>query len=508
MSRRFPLQALWLLTLIPGNVVVLLDLQHGVVRPAVWLARFVPALVVLAVVLWAHVRTTRAALRARTELRHLLAPGLLLSVSSGAALCVDVVPAGGPVHALVRLMPWVLAVVLPAAAVLMPMSLEHERGTLSSLLLTPLGARAFAEKFALAAGLVVLSWLVLSVGEQRGTELWWFALAGHALALATVPTWFFLTQDDETSLGFIVLVPFFIVMPAGVFWPAAVLPMAALYGVVTLALLPAALRRGVAAGAPAWLRMDTPGLGRLERLAKPVLQAELRGQRDSIVLGGMAVLCFVVLRLVASDDAVAAAVTPMALFVLAGVAAVLSPALAFTEARRLGTLDAQLAVQPRRRVFLHRALVSAATTVVVSGLVPGAIVGLTSGLSVDAVLGWSLAMTVLWSAGLVVAVHLGSVGTALVTGLGLAFSAVAAHVTLLLLALWGAMTVLDTVELPPGGPFISAALVVVAATALVVAWRRFNVADRLEPRVLFSASAVSLGHAALLGVASVIAGMR
>lgn len=507
MSRRFPLQALWLLTLIPGNVVVLLDLQRGVVRPAVWLARFVPALLVLAVVLWAHARTTRAALRVRTELRHLLASGLLLSVSSGAALCVDVVPAGGPVHALVRLMPWVLAVVLPAAAVLMPMSLERERGTLTSLLLTPLGARTFAEKFGLAAGLVVLSWLVLSVGEQRGTELWWFALAGHVLALATVPTWFFLTQDDETSLGFIVLVPFFIVMPAGVFWPAAVLPVAALYAVVMLALLPAALRRGVAAGAPAWLRKDTPGFGWLERLARPVLRAELHGQRDCIILGGVAVLSFVVLGLMAHHDPEAAEVATLALFVLCGVAAVLSPALAFTEARRLGTLDAQLAVQPRRRVFIHRALVSAATTVVVSGLVPAAGLAATSGMSINAVLGWSLAMVVLWSVGLVVAVHLASVGTALVTGLGVAFSAVVAHVALLLLALWGAMTVLDTEQLPPGGPFISAALVVVAVSALVVAWRRFNVADRLEPRVAFSASAVSLGHAAVLGAASVIAGM-
>ena len=52
MNTRFPMLSLWLLTLIPGNAVVLLDLQHGVVRPTVWFARFVPALLVLAVSLF------------------------------------------------------------------------------------------------------------------------------------------------------------------------------------------------------------------------------------------------------------------------------------------------------------------------------------------------------------------------------------------------------------------------------------------------------------------------
>ena len=502
-ASRFPMLSLWLVTLLPGNALVLLDVQRGVVRPGVWLARFLPALVVLAVVLWALVRSTPFALRLRRELRLALAPGLLLSLFSGAALSLDGL-GEGPMFGVVSTMPWVLGFVLPSAMLLMPMSVEREQGTLLPLLTSPLGGRAFAEKFALGSVLVVLSWLQLA-GVQRETQMWWFALAGHVLALATVPTWFFLTQDDETTVGFIVLVPFFGAAPLALLLPAAVLPAAALYGVVMLGLLPAALRRGVATGAPAWLRRDVPGISWLERWARPVLRAELRGQRDTIVLGGVAVLIFGVFQVLELGEIGDTEAGPISLFIFSGVGALLSPLLSFSEAQRLGTLDAMLTVQPRQRVFTRRALGSAVTTVVVSMLGPAVVCAATSRLSVSGVVAWVLAMSVLWSVGLAVSVHFASVGTALATGVGVAFALVMTHVALMVAAVWGTASLLDAAPFPQPGPFLAAVLVIIAGVALGVAWRRFMTADRLEPRVLVSATAVSLAHAAVLGAASVVA---
>lgn len=346
---------------------------------------------------------------------------------------------------------------------------------------------------------MVLSWLQLTAGMERGSELWWFALGGHVLALATGPTWFFLTQDDETSLGFVVLTPFFAVAPAGLLFPPAVIPCAALYGVVMLALLPRAIRRGAASGAPAWLHRETPGLPWLERRLRPMLRAELRGQRDAIILAGASLLAFGVLELMGEVEA-----APIALFLFSGVAAVLSPALAFTEARRLGTLEAQLIVQPRRRVFTGRALRSALTTAVMSVIAPGALLALTAPLSLPAVAAWLLGMSVLWAVGLAAAVHFRSVGSALATGLGLTFGLVVAHVGLLVLCAVGTMVLLGGGLFPNLGSFIPAVLVIVVAAALAVAWRRFLGADRLEPQVMLSAGAVSLGHAAVLGAACAV----
>ncbi len=491
----------WLLTLLPGNALVLLDLARGVVRPGVWLARSLPALVVLALVLWAQTRTTAFTLRLRKELRLALLPGVLLGLSSGAALCLDAI-GEGPIYGMVWTLPWVLGLVLPLAMLLMPLSFEREHGTLLPLLTSPLGGRAFAEKFALGAVLVVLSWLQLSVGVHRGTEMWWFALGGHVLALATVPTWFFLTQDDGTSLGFIMLVPFFGATPIALLFPAAVIPAEALYGLLMLALLPTALRRGAATGAPAWLRRDVPGSSWLEGWAGPVLRAELRGQRDTIMLGFVAVLAFVVIELM---DAGETGAGPLALFASCGVGAMLSPMLSFSEARRLGTLDAMLIVQPRRQVFLRRALVSALTTIVVSLMVPGLLLAATSEASVGGAVAWVIAMTVLWSVGLAVSVHFASVWTALATGVLVAWGLVVAHLALLFATLWGAAMMLGAEQFPQLEPFLAAAMVIIAGVALGVAWRRFMSADRMEPRVLASATAVSLAHAAVLGAASVVA---
>jgi hypothetical protein len=499
---RFPMFALWLLTLLPGNAVVVLDLAHGVVRPAVWAVRFAPALLVLTLVLWAQVRSSPLALRLRHELRLALGPGLLLFVTSGAALCLDAVP-DGVVHELLRTMPWVLALVVPSAMVSMPMIAERERGTLHSLLISPLGARAFAEKFAVAAGLVLLSWVQLSAGGQRGTEVWWFALGGHLLALATVPTWFFLTQDDETSLGFVVLAPFVAVAPASLLVEWAMIPVGFLYVAVMLALLPFALRRGLAAGAPAWLRRSAPGLSFLERWASPVLAAELRGQRDAVALSGAAVLAFTVISLMGDAEA-----ATMALFFFCGAATVLSPSLAFTEAQRLGTLEAQLIAQPRRQVFVRRAAASAFTTALAAVLVPLAVLVATRGFSLNGAAAWALSIGVLWTIGLAAAVHFGSVGTALASGIGAAAGLLFAHGGLFVLSFLGTMSALeDRLDrvFPAAGLFLSASLVVLAVAALLVAARRFLRSDRFEPRVLFSAAAVSLTHAAVLGAASVVA---
>lgn len=495
------MHGLWLLLLIPGGAVVALDLVHSVSRPGVWLTRLAPALLVLGLVAFAHLRSTAFAVRLRKELRLALPTGLLLLAFAGAALCVDALPEGW-LPGLVRTLSLGLAVVLPASAVLVPMTLELERGTLQESFTTALGARAFAEKFALAAVLVVLSWLQLTAIAEPGTELWGFALAGHLLALATAPAWFFFAQGEGLALGFVVILPFALAGLPALLWPHATLPVVALYGVAMLALTPRAVRRGLAAGPPGWMRTRASTVPFLERLAPPLLRAELRGQRDALVCGGVALLAFTSIRLF--DDTEAAS---LVLIAFAGVAAMLSPVLAFTEAQRVGTLEAELSARPRGEVFRRRVAMSALTTAVVSVAVPLAVLAADWGVSASSAKGGLavlLLMGLAWCVGLAVAVHVRAVGTALAVGLCLGLAALVVHAGSMALATWGALVVLDTTEFPALGPFMVATVVVMGASSAAVAVRRFLRADRLEPRVLLAATALSLTHAAAFGAMAVL----
>lgn len=500
MRARFPLHSLWLLLLIPGNVLVALDLAHAVVRPGVWLVRFAPVLLVLAVVAFAHAAASRLAIRLRKELRLALPMALLALTSSGAVLCVDALPEGG-LREVLRTLPQVLALVLPVALVLMPMSAERERGTLQELLTLPGGGRAFAEKFALAALLVVVSWLELSTVAERGSDLWWFALGGHVLALATAPAWFFSAPDEGTALGFVVLLPFFLAGIPALVWAPAALPVVALYAVLMLAWLPHAIRQGAAAPPPLWMRVSSSALPWVERLASPLWRAELRGQRDALSLNAFAALAYVTIQL--ANDA-SRAEASMVLIAFCAVAALLSPVLAFTEARRVGTLDTELSMRPRAEVFLRRAKGSLLCTGLASVVMPWVLMAPeTFSDAWHMALLLTLMMSLAWTVGLAVAVHLRGVGTALAAGLGLGVAMLVSHEGLLVLTSWGTQRALNLEAWPNLAPFLLASLVVNGAMAAAVAARRFLKADRLEPRVILGAVALSLTHAAVLGAAGV-----
>lgn len=494
---RLPAISLWLLALIPANTVMLLDLQRGVVRPSVWLARFLPALVLLAVVAWAHLSTSNTAVRLRRELRLALGPGILLLLGSGAAMTLDVLVDGA--QTLARAVSFMTALILPAAVVLLPMSVERERGTLLPLLASPLGARAFAEKFTLAAFVVVLSWLQLTAAGDQGSDLWWFALAGHALALLTVPTWFFLLQNDDVTLGYVVVTPL-LAVPVALFGPSVAIGCVAVFGAAMLAGLPAAHRRGAAVGPPLWFQGDVPGVAWLERLAPPLVRTALHGQRPAVMITAAGVASFVAIAVWGSD----AAVAPLPLFIFCGCAAMLSPCLAFAEARRVGTLEAELVAQPRRQVFARRALLSGITTAVLCVALPGALIGGVVGFNGPLAMAWCVLMVMLWSVGLAASVHQTSAGNGFIAGFAVTGVVGVGQIALCAMASW------TTASWLGGDPFVSrafmaAALAVVAVVAIAVGGRRFLVADRFEPRIAVAAVTICLLHSAVIGASSALA---
>lgn len=500
-TSRFPWASLWLLVLLPGNGVVLFDLAHHVVRPGVWLARFVPAFLVLAVVAWAQLGKSPFALRLRKELRLAQLAGLLLLLSSGLGLWSDVLQGSAAWRGLVHTLPWVLLFVLPAATVMIPMTVEQERGTLAGLLSSPLGARAFAEKFAVAAGLVVISWSQLIAADAPSREAWWFAFLGHVVALATVPTWFFFMRKEGTTLGAATIVPMLVAAPAGFFEQAGPLAASvAVYAVLMLALLPRAVRRGVMAPT----LDDQLGVGArtlTPRLVPPLIAAELNAQREAVVLALVGVLGFFgVLALNGTTEA------SMTLFMPCAIGAALSPGLAFAESQRTGTLEALLVMRTRRSVFLLKALASLAVTMVACGVLPVALL-LVAGVqgSPSDSFGWLLAMVFVWAVGLVAAVH--TTGAAHATGaaVGVAFIGF----VILMLAFGLVSLVLGSMldSRSSGGGFVAAVFAGTAGIAILVAWRRFVLLpDRPVRGALWGAGA-SLFHATALGVAAALSGL-
>lgn len=490
---RFNPASLWLVGLVPGNAAVLLDLLHGVLRPGVWLARFMPALAVLALVAFAQWRDTPLAVRLRKELRLVLPVGVGLLVISGAGLLAWLFE--GALAGLIHSISWTLSGVLVTTVLLTPFTLEAERGTLASLVLSPLGARALAEKYAVAALLVVASWAELSVSEVWGTELWWIGLAGHVVPLATAPTWFFLSRKDATSLGFVTMVPFVVValplmLGAGA---GVVVPLLVAYMVVMLALLPRVVRRGVLAPTLGETS-DVPGLPALERRASPLVGALLREQRESVVLGFVAVVApLAVFAIGGVEEA------PFVSFVLSACVAALSPGLAFSEPGRVGTLDHQLALRPRRRVFLERAVASLVVTLVSAGVVPLAMLGGLQLVTADGVGAWAVGVLLVWCTSLLAAVFSSNAGVSLVSGLGLAAAIFLSHFAVyagLLLGIGG------LVPARGGGQYLWATFVIAALLSLGLAWWRFvHQPARVGPRALVAVGA-SLFSAAAFGVAA------
>ena len=479
---------------------MLLDLAAGVVRPLTWAARLLPALVVLGLVAVSVALESPLALRLRVALQESLGAGLLLLGFLPGRRSVSTRCQQARCGTRWWPRPWGSRMVLPAAAVLMPMIAEREGGRLLPLLASPLGARAFAEKFAVSSLLVVLSWSQVSLLTPVGTAPWWFCFFGHALALLSAPAWFFLAARGWAAFGLTVAAPLLLAATPLALRSAATVPVLAGYGLLMLGLVPWLLRRGVARGAPGWLRQEAPGLGQLERWLGPMWGAQLRSQRDVALLMLAAAVGFGVLQLAGGKEGAA----PL-LFFFSAFGAVLSPALAFAGARQQGSLEVQLAAQPRARVFRRLTLASALGTLTFCGLLPGALLLAASESSLPGLAAWLLALAVLWAVGMAASVHLESTEVALAAGLLVAGLVVVLEGGFFGSAAYGMAQVLGPREWPTVGLFLSAALVVAAAAALFVAWRRFVSGDRLQPRLLAGAVGVSLLHAVVLGGASVVA---
>lgn len=496
---RFRSTWLWLLALLPGDLVVVMDLVHGAFRPGVWLARMAPALLVLWLVAWSSLNDSALAVRLRKELRLLLFPGLLLLLSSGGGLVVDVVPPfglfSGVMHAV-----WTLALVLPAAALLNPMVREYERDTLAALLVTPRGTRAFAEKFALGALVVVLSWLQLSTSQPRFSELWNYGLAGHALAVVSVPTWFLLGKKEGSTLGLVILVPFLAAAPVALLGTARLVMVELIvYGGVVLALFPWALRRGLLAPGLDE-HMAVPG-GSWARRLPPLNGAELVAQREAFILGGVGALAsLVICALEGTEEA------KMVLFMVGVLVAALSPSLAFAEAQSQGTLEPLLVMRPRREVFRLKALSSLAVMMLACVLVPLLLL-LATGTrgEVGDALAWCCAMGFVWSLGLAVSVHVSGAAGASSVALGLAFIGTLLLVAGFVTASLGLSAVLDTGG--SDGSFLGAAFVVSTAIAVFVAWRRFVHLPAAPHRQALLGAGVGLLHALVLGIAAAVSGV-
>jgi hypothetical protein len=346
-----------------------------------------------------------------------------------------------------------------------------------------------------AALLVVASWAELSVSEVRDTELWWIGLAGHVVPLATVPAWFFLSRKDATALGLVTMVPFGVVALPLLLGTGAgvVVALLAAYMVVMLALLPRVVRRGVLSPVLGETS-DVPGLPALEKRASPLVGALLREQRESVVLGFVAVVAPLAVFAVGGIEE-----APLVSFVLAACVAALSPGLAFSEAARVGTLDHQLSLRPRRRVFIERAVVSLGVTLVAAGLVPLAVLSALHLVTVPGVGAWAVALLLAWSTSLLSAVFSRNAGVSLVSGLGLGAAIFLSHFAVYAVILLGVGGLLPA---RGGGQYLWAAFVVAALLSLGFAWWRFVHQPARVGRWALVAVGASLFSAAAFGVAA------
>ena len=463
---RFQPAWLWLLALVPGNALIAIDLARDVVRPATWAVRFVPALLVLAFVAWVHAAKRPLAVRLRKELRLVMLPALMLLVCSGEGLLVDAVPMTSPLTGLLRDGAWLTLLILPAATLTLPLSTEWERGTLGALVMSPGGARALGEKYAVGAALVVLSYFQFTLHHVDDRESWWFVTGAHVLALATVPTWFFLARKEATTLGLVSLVPFFVVMPVAFFLERFEVTVAvvSVYAVVTLAALPWAVRRGALA-LPLDEALARGGASKRFAFFPQPLAAELGAQRETMILAAVGWAGFVGTWLLGGHDE-----APMVLGLLSALAAVLSPALAFAEADRLGTLEPLLVSRTRAEVFRLKAVTSLGVTMLFSIVVPLAAMAVTS--SKWEPMPWLIGVSFVWCLGLVASVQARGAALGMTFGGGLAASAALTQFAVFV-AVWLTAGSLGVGDHPSSGAFMAAAFISTAAIAVLVAWRKF-----------------------------------
>ena len=317
--------------------------------------------------------------------------------------------------------------------------------------------------------------------------------------MATAPTWFFFARKEGTSLGLVTLTPFFVATPIGFLaGRGPVLAALALYGVVMLAVLPKAVRRG-ALGLPLDEALSLPGARWAARLAPPVISAELTVQRDVLVLALLGCVAFAGLFFNGAAQA-----APMALFLLCALAASLSPALAFSESARLGTLEPLLVVLPRGAVFRLKALTSLGVTLLGCGVVPLALMGASEleGASVIAAFSWLVAMAFFWAVGLATSVHGAGVAFAMVSAWAAAFLGAFVQVLVFALVSLAVGSALGSGHSRDGA--MAVVFFVSIDLAVLVAWRRFVHQPAAPARLAVLAAGLSVVVAAAVGALSAL----
>lgn len=477
----------WMLLLLPGNVLVALDVARGVIRFDIWLLRFMPALLVLAVTAWAAFTHTPAATRLRKELRLALPVGLPMLLVSSVALCADTYDAAAYRTSVVNGL-WVIGqAFLSPVVVVVPWVLELRSQTWTQMLAQPLGRRALLEKFTLSAGLVVVSALTASVGDTSIDRH--FLPMAHVLALSAALPLFLLLRNGFLAISstFVLLV----VQRVGVKDLAAKWPVGSVglqvvlitFVIALLLVLPRQLRRlplveadySSTARAGGWLRFALPW------------RAELEPLRLLLVLPALGLLGLLGFTFDGGDGAA------LPLFVCCATVALLSPGIVFSEARRLGTLDPLLAVLPRRVVFQRKLVASGLFTLVTCVVLPTVAMRLTrTGHWADLV-AWLVGMGFLFAVGLVVAHFTKHAALTLSVGGGVAA------------VLAGAQTALaeGSVVLLRGeflqGHLLAASFVGTSLVLMAMAWLNFS--GRItSSRVLAFGGATCLAQALALAV--------
>lgn len=483
----------WMLVLLPGNAVVVLDLLHGDVRFDVWVARFVPAMLVLAFVAWAELSRSAAATRMRVQLRLAMPGGVALMLLSGVALCHDEYANAGFLPDLVRAVASFSTLIVAPAAVVLPWVVELRTRTWGQLLAQPGGRRALLEKFALGAGLVVISWLSAIAGTPRD-----FAegvLLGHVLAIAAALPLFLLVENGFLAVVLTLLLATlgFLAADFSTDWPVVSLAVRAVLAVSSLALLavlPRRLRRlplveaelGSAPGAQRWWK---PSL---------LWRAELEPQLMLLALPALGALATIAFTLDGRDGAA------LPLFVCCATAALMSPGIVFSEARRLGTLEPLLAVLPRAVVFRRKLAAAGLFTFITCGVLPlitlfttGTHQGGGAARLINESAGWLIMMGFLFAVGVVVAHFSSHAGLTLSLGAGAAVLLAGAQVALT----EGSVVLLREEFLR--GDLLAASFVGTSLVLLAMAWLNFS-GQAKSTRVLSIGTATCLVQALALAV--------
>lgn len=393
-TTRLPTSALWLLSLLPGCMLVVLDLARHVVRPEVWTVRFFPAGVLVLLAAWAERTPTPFARRMASTFRQTWEAGVTLMLGTGLGLLLDAVPREF-FFGLVSGWAMIAGLSLPAVMLAYLLWTETAHGTLAVNLTQPLARRWMVEKFSLVALMVTLAWLQQVAAWKLDSPEGRLLLAATLMPLSGTLLWWALTRNAVLT-GLLAGFPSLLVMFGAVLeedfgdWvqPVAVGVMAVI-GVVSLALTPRLLRTWPLTDNT--LGTDHPMVA-LRRL--PIRwSAELLPQRLLFFFPFIGL--FSVLVTPADENHA----TSLMLVILSVGAAALSPGIALTEGLRNGTLDLEYALRPRAAVFTRKVASAAMMVLFVSVIAPLALQELD--VAVDGVphrheplewLGWALMM--------------------------------------------------------------------------------------------------------------------